>query len=182
MADEIKTGTVLIRDGAALPKALSFESEVCVPGWKLVKHLDGDTLDRKVNETGWTFFFEAGEIKATVFGIDRQHMARRAIERILRDPRSKKFNSLEVAHVSAVGSERFPGVSFLTVRANVRHIQESLFLFRAKDAAQPGPKANVAGNANGRDSRPNLDEELAIGNRQPEEASRQSALAAVSNR
>jgi hypothetical protein len=182
MADEIKTGTVLIKDGAALPKALSFESESLVPGWKLVKNLDGHALDRKVRETGWTFFFEAGEIKATVFGIDTQRMACRAIERILRDPKSKRFNSLEIMQVSAVGSERFPGVSFLTVRANVRHIQESLVLFDVKNAAQSAANANVDGNANGLDSRPNQHVELTIGNRLREETSRQSDLAAVSGR
>jgi hypothetical protein len=182
MPDEIKTGTVLIRDGAALPKALGFESESCVPGWKQVKHLDGTALDRKVRETGWTFFFEAGEIKATVFGINGQHMVRRAIERILRDPRSKRFNSLEIMQVTAVGSERFPGVSFLTVRANVRHIQESLVLFHVKDSAKQTPNANVDRNANGLESRPNQDAELTSGNRQREETSRQSGLAAVSGR
>ncbi len=148
MADDIKTGTVLIKDGATLPKALSFESESFVPGWKLVKNLDGHALDRKVGETGWTFFLQAGEIKATVFGIDTQRMARRAIERILRDPKSKRFNSLEIMQVSAVGSERFPGVSFLTVRANVRHIQESLVLFDVENAAQSGPNADVEARRN----------------------------------
>jgi hypothetical protein len=182
MPDEIKIGTVLIKDGAALPKALGFESESCVPGWKLVKHLDGNALNRKVHETGWNFFFEAGEFKATVFGINRQQMARRAIERILRDPRSKRFNSLEIMQMTAVGSERFPGVSFLTVRANVRHIQESLVLFHVKDPAKPEPNANVDRNANGLDSRPNQDAELTSGSRRREETSRQSGLAAVSGR
>ena len=41
MAETIKTGTVLIKEGALLPEALQFESECCVPGWRLVKGLDG---------------------------------------------------------------------------------------------------------------------------------------------
>jgi hypothetical protein len=182
MADDIKTGTVLIKDGAALPKALSFESESFVPGWKLVKNLDGHALDRKVRETGWNFFFEAGEIKTTVFGIDTQRMARRAIERILGDPKSKRFNSLEITQVSAVGSERFPGVSFLTVRANVRHIQESLVLFHVKGAVQSTANARVDTDAKRLDPRPNQHVELTIGDPQREETSRPSELAAVSSR
>jgi hypothetical protein len=123
MADEIKTGTVLIKEGARLPGALRFEREPCVPGWELVKDLNGYTLDRKIREAGWAFFFQAGEMKSTVFGIDGQQMARRAIERILTDPKAEKFNSLEIARVTSVGSARFPGVRFLTVAANLRHIQ-----------------------------------------------------------
>jgi hypothetical protein len=172
MPDEIKTGTVLIREGALLPGALRFESESCVPDWGLVKDLNGYTLDRKVREAGWTFFFQAGEIKSTVFGIDGQQMARRAIERILRDPRSKKFNSLEIARVTSVGSERFPGVRFLTVAANLRHIQESLFLFCAEDARESGSSGN--------ECRSSRDVELASGNRLREEVSGKPEPAAVS--
>jgi hypothetical protein len=47
MAETIKAGTVLIKEGALLPEALQFESEFCVPGWRLVKGLDGHALDRE---------------------------------------------------------------------------------------------------------------------------------------
>ena len=127
MAHEITMGTILIKDNAVLPKELQFESEPCVPGWRLVKDFDGYGLDREIRKTGWTFFCLAGEIKATVFGIDRQKMVRRAIERILANPRSEKFNSMEITRVASVGSERFPLVRYVTVSAQSRHIQESLF-------------------------------------------------------
>jgi hypothetical protein len=67
MAETIKTGTVLIKEGTLLPEALRFESEFCVPGWRLVTDLDGYALDREIHKAGWTFFCQAGEIKATVF-------------------------------------------------------------------------------------------------------------------
>lgn len=174
MADEIKRGTVLIKEGVLLPEALVFGSESCVPGWRLVKALNGYALGKKVHEAGWTFFFEAGEIKATVFGINTQQMARRAVERILGDPRAERFNSLEIARVTSVSSERFPGVRFLTVAANRRHIQESLFLFSAKGVREPGP--------NRTECRPNQDAGLTSGNGLQQETSIQPGLAAVSNR
>jgi len=37
MADAIKTGTILIKEGTLLPEVLRFESEPCAPGWRLVK-------------------------------------------------------------------------------------------------------------------------------------------------
>ena len=139
MAETIKTGTVLIKDGALLPEALQFESESCVPGWRLVKGLDGHALDREIHEAGWTFFCLANEIKATVFGIDGEKMVRRAIERILGDPRSEQFNALEITRVTSLDSERFPVVRYVSVSAHARHIQESLILFSAKDSQGLGP-------------------------------------------
>ena len=73
MAETIKTGTILIKDATFLPDALQFESEPCATGWRLVKNLDGYGLGRKVHEAGWTFFCLAGEIKATIFGLDVQN-------------------------------------------------------------------------------------------------------------
>jgi hypothetical protein len=177
MADEIKTGTVLIKEDALLPEALHFECESCVPGWRLVKHLSGDALGRKIHEAGWTFFFQAGEIKSTVFGIDAQQMARRAIEQVLRDPRSKKFNCLEIMRVTSLGSGRFPGVLFLTVTANLRHVQEGLFLFRAADILGSRPNRT----ANGDECRPNQEPGRTGGNRLRKETSRQPGLVAVLN-
>ena len=130
MADTIKTGTILIKEGTLLPEALQFESEPCATGWRLVKDLDGYGLDRKIHEAGWTFFCLAGEIKATIFGFEGQETVRRAVKRILAKLKSEKFNSLEITRVA---SKRFLGVPYASVSARSRHIQESLVLFRAKD-------------------------------------------------
>lgn len=130
MAETIKPGTILIKDGTFLPDALQFESEPCATGWRLVRNLDGYGLGRKIHEAGWTFFWLAGEIKATVFGFDGQKTVRRAVKRILARLKGEKFNSLEV---TAVASKRFLGVPYTSVYAHSRHIQESGFLFRAKD-------------------------------------------------
>jgi hypothetical protein len=41
MADTVKTGTILIAEGALLPGSLPLESESYAYGWRLVKNLDG---------------------------------------------------------------------------------------------------------------------------------------------
>lgn len=141
MPDTIKTGTILIKEGTVLPKALPFESEPCASGWRLVKNLVGYELDRKIHEAGWTFFYLASEIKATAFGFDAEKTARRAVKRILANLKSEKFNSLEITRVA---SKRFLGVPYASVSAHSRHIQESAFLFRAKDL-QESDRARLAG-------------------------------------
>ncbi len=130
MAETIKTGTILIKDGTLLPDALQFESEPCATGWRLVKNLDGYGLRRKSHEAGWTFFCLAGEIKATVFGFDGQKTVRRAVKRMLTNLKSEKFNGLEIMQVEA---KRFLGLPYASVCAHSRHLQENAFLLRAKD-------------------------------------------------
>ena len=139
--DTMKAGSILIKEGALLPKGPQIASDPCIPGWRLVRNFDGPALDRAVRQAGWTFFCLAGEIGATVFGFDTERMVRRAVTRILAKPRSKQFNSLAITGVT---SKRFLGVPYLCVVAQSRHIQESLFLFspeRIRDSGRSRPAA-----------------------------------------
>jgi hypothetical protein len=142
VAHEITTGTILIKDYTFLPKGLQLEAAPSAAGWSLVKNFDGYRLDRDIRKAGWHFFCLAGEIKATVFGIDMQKMVRRAIKRILASPRSEGFNSLEITRMAP---KRFLGVPYVSVGAQSRHIQESLFLFPAERSRKSGEtKSTVA--------------------------------------
>ena len=132
MTDKIKMGTILIEGGALLPDSLRFESEPYAKGWRLVKNLDGYGLDRKIRQAGWTFFYMA-QIKASAFGFDREKAVRRAVNRVLANLRSEKFNSLEINQVAA---KRFLGLPYVTVFAHRRHIQESMFLCHDKRLAE----------------------------------------------
>jgi hypothetical protein len=131
----IEAGRIFVREGTALPKTLQIESELYMPGRRAVKNLDGDGLDRKIHDAGWTFFCLAYETKATVFGIDAEKMVRRAIERILvnRDAEAEKFNSLEITRVGWWASRYFLEIRHVTVSAQSRHIQESPVIFQVKD-------------------------------------------------
>lgn len=125
MADKIKAGAILIEDGALLPESLWFESEQCSNGWRRVKNLDGYGLDRKIREAGWTFFFLAGEVKASVFGFDIEKTTQRAIKRLLANLKSDKLNCLEITQVVW---KRFAGLPYVSVSAHSRHIQKSMLL------------------------------------------------------
>src|ERR1700758_4918737 len=114
LRDAIREGAVLIKDGTLLPETLQIETEPCVPGWRLVKDLNGYALDRKVDAAGWTFFCLAGEIGTIAFGTDEKSMLPRAIKQILAAPRSKPFNSLEITRVAY---KRLLGLPYLSVGA-----------------------------------------------------------------
>jgi hypothetical protein len=133
MPDTIKPGTILIKEGTLLPETVRFESEPFVLGWRLVKNLDGCGLDRKIRDAGWTFFCLAGQLGATVFGIDEQKTLSRAVEQILANPEAAELNCLEIMRVASETSNRFLGVRYVTVSAQSRHIQSSAPLFRAMD-------------------------------------------------
>lgn len=133
MPDANGVVTILIREGTPLPAHQSIESEAFVPGWRLIKDLDGYGLDRKIREAGWTPFGLARETRATVFGIDEETMVRRAIMEILARLEPEKFNSLEITRVTSVASKRFLGVRYLTVSAESRLIQQGVGLLAAKD-------------------------------------------------
>ena len=145
MPQEITTGTILIKNGALLPKDLEFETEPGVPGWRYVKDFDVRSMDRKIQKSGWTFFCLAGVIKATAFGIDPQRMVRTAIERILAKSKSEDFNSLEITQLASVGSERFPLIRYITVSAQSRQIQESMYLGRSPGNSAPAKNKIAAG-------------------------------------
>jgi hypothetical protein len=133
MPDTITAGKILMREGTELPGAMRLESEPYEAGWRLVKNLDGYGLGRTIHEAGWTFFCQAGDIKAATLGINEQRMVRLAVKRILAKVESEKFNSLEITRVA---TQRFLGVPYASVSARSRHIQESVFLFEAKDRSK----------------------------------------------
>ena len=66
MRKAIESGTILIKDGTLLPEALRVDGETFVSGWTQVNGLDGHELDRRIRESGWTFFYLAGEINRVV--------------------------------------------------------------------------------------------------------------------
>lgn len=133
MADAIKVGTILIGEHTLMPECLQFDSEPYSDGWRAVKNLDGYGLDRKLRDAGWTFFFMADEIRASVFGFDRQKALCSAVNRLLANPKAERFNSLQITRVVA---RRFLGLPYLTVSAHLRHIQQSMVLFHSKQLVE----------------------------------------------
>jgi len=125
MADTKIFRTVFIREDTVSPVDLGIETELVFPGWKAVRNLDGFELGRTIQKANWNFFYLAGEIHAIVLGRKGQKTERQAVKRILRKLKGKEFNCLEI---TAIIKKRFLGFPFVSVTANSRHIQESVYL------------------------------------------------------
>ncbi|MGC2555447.1 MAG: hypothetical protein WA416_11450 [Candidatus Sulfotelmatobacter sp.] len=140
----IGPGTILIKDGTLLPEALRLDGEPFVTGWTQVNDLDGHELDRRIRESGWTFFYLAGEIKRTIFDFEAKKTVPKAVKRILASLKQEKFNSAEITRVV---SKRFLGVPYTQVYAHARHVQKSMFLFRDADVHK-SEQTKMSGDAN----------------------------------
>ncbi len=123
MTDTITAGSILVEEGTHLPKSLLLQSESISNGWTAVKDARS-TFEKAIQEAGWTFFFMAGEIKATVFGFDRQKALRAALKRLLADVKSQHCNSIEITRV--IGKS-FLKVPYVSVSAHPRHLQKGVF-------------------------------------------------------
>jgi len=122
----IRSGSILIKEGTPLPGDLVIQSDAYVPGWRLVKNLGALGLDGKIHEVGWTSIYVEGETNVTVFGFDVQKTVRKAVEQILANPKSAHCDSMEIKRLTSMASERFLGVTYLTVAAQFRYFQKSM--------------------------------------------------------
>ena len=85
-------------------------------------------FEKEVREAGWTFFFMAGEIKATVFGFDRQKTLRAALKRLIKNVKSQNCNSIEITQVTGKSFLKLP---YVRVSAHPRHLQKGLIFDQA---------------------------------------------------
>lgn len=134
MTDTITAGSIFVEQGTHLPGSLLLQNESSSHGWAAVSDARS-TFEKRIQEEGWTFFFMAGEIKAAVFGFDRQKALRAALKRLIRDVKSQHCNSLEIASVM---SESFLRVPYVSVSAYSRHLQKGMFFSGQRHGPRSG--------------------------------------------
>ena len=108
----------MVEEGIHLPDALHLQSDS--HGWAAVKDTRS-AFDTAIQEAGLTFFFMAGEIKATVFGFDTQRALCIALKRLITDVESQHCNGIEITRVTGKSFLRFP---YVIVSAQARHLQK----------------------------------------------------------
>jgi hypothetical protein len=122
VADAIRPGSLLMAENAPLPAAVLLRADPYSSGWSVVT--DGRAaFEKEVEKAGLTFFFMAGEIKATVFGFDRPKSLRRALSSLISNVRSQDCNAIEITRIT---DNSFLKVPYVTVYAHPRHLQKGL--------------------------------------------------------
>lgn len=120
MRDLITAGDLLVQEGINVPRSLLLPTEINSNGWAAVTG-SRSAFEKTIQEEGWTFFFMAGEIKATVFGFDRQKALRTALKRLIADVRSQHCNCIEI---TGVVNKTFLRMPYVSVSAHARHLQK----------------------------------------------------------
>jgi hypothetical protein len=122
MTDRIRTGTMLIKDGIAMPESLVVGIEHYSAGWSSVIGATSSQLDRQIEDAGWTFFYMAGEIHATGFGFNDQSRTDRAVAHVIDVVKRERCNCLEITQMRR---RSFLGLPYTSLVAHSRHIQRS---------------------------------------------------------
>jgi len=122
VTDAIEPGTILIEDSAPLPSSVLLRADAYCRGWSAVTD-ERSVFEKEVGRAGLTFFFLAGEMKATVFGFDRQKALRGALSRLTANTKAQDCNSIEITRITG---KSFLGVPYVSVYAHPRHLQKGL--------------------------------------------------------
>ncbi len=125
----IKRESILVRADAELPDFLQIAREPFLPRWGCVRRFRPAELERELGKVDWHFFFIPPEIQA--FGLARvpDRALHKAITRLLGRAEVEKLNALEITNIT---TKTYLGFHLASVRAHLRHIQDSPFLFKAK--------------------------------------------------
>jgi hypothetical protein len=115
----LEAGAILLENGTLLPKSLVLASEPYSTGWTTISNVRSD-FERDISQAGWTFFFLAGEIRATVFGFNADMAIRTAVERLIRNAKALNCNGLQIGQIRM---KSFLGLSVASVTAHSRHVQ-----------------------------------------------------------
>lgn len=120
-AETITEGSIYLEKGAHWPNFLLYESGAHVNGWAALGGVRS-TLEKQLEDAGWTLFFMAGEIKVTVLGSGKETL-RTALKRLITKVKAQQCNGMEIVQVTR---SSFLGVPYVSVSAHPRHLQKGL--------------------------------------------------------
>ena len=133
----VRCGTMMVREGLALPGRLDMAMERYAPGWRTVADDDAHGFDGRLRQLGWSCFFLAGELKTVWFGPSEAGVLKSAVRGLLSKVRDMGFNSVEFTKISKY---RCLGIRYVRVCGHARHIQLSSQLDRTV-IGKPHPNA-----------------------------------------
>jgi hypothetical protein len=119
MENGITTGSIWIEDGVRLTDSLPAGRGFHSSGWTATNGTRS-AFEKELEAAGWTLFFMAGEIKATVFGFDSEKTLATALKQLIANVKAQNFNGIEITQVT---NRSFLKVPYVSVTAHARHLQ-----------------------------------------------------------
>lgn len=118
----ITSGTMLVEQDTPHPACFETGLPPYAGAWVPLKSsLTPRRLAEELSLGGWTFFYMAGKVKATVLGLDRERMMEAAVRRLIANGKSQKYNCLEIDEVN---NRSFLGMPCVSISAHLRHLQK----------------------------------------------------------
>lgn len=142
----ITSGVLLIEPDAPRPRCFEIEADSHPNAWVLVKQtLTPAQLEDELLATGWTFFFMAGPIRVTAFGLNRDNTIYAALTRGIKAVKEQRCNSLQI---ESVEMHSFLGIPYVSMTVRPRHIQKGLLfgcpsVGDSADISAPGLRRRV---------------------------------------
>lgn len=124
LSTDIRSGTMMIREGLLLPDSAHLESRGYSNTWRTLVGVDSFAFDRKLRAVGLHLFFIAGELKAIELGWGAAAL-RRGVNRVLERGRKDNWNCMEITRVTR---SHFLGFPYVVIRAYAFHIQKDAML------------------------------------------------------
>lgn len=118
MPAEIKPGSVLTKEGIALPESVHIEP--FMPGWNLVSDADAAQTQRKLEQAGW-HFVQGEEIVRSATARELITAMYRAMQRVGDEAARLNVNAVEVIGFDAT---KLVFVYEVAARGYGRHIQQ----------------------------------------------------------
>src|SRR5215475_7720414 len=124
LSTDIRSGSMMIREGLLLPDSAHLESRSYSNTWRTLVGVDSFALDRKLRAAGLHLFFIAGELRVIGLGWGVAAL-RRGVNRALERGRKNNWNCMEITRVTR---SHFLGFPYVVIRAYSFHIQKDATL------------------------------------------------------
>lgn len=121
MLPSIKSGTLIVAEGLALPSACDLKTLPFCAGWRAIVNMQAEGADKRFSATGWTCFQKALPGSVNTIGLGDAHTLIKAFQKFVRDSGTMKFNCIEITHAF---QKTVMGISYVHLAARTRNIRQ----------------------------------------------------------
>lgn len=118
----MRSGSVVIREGAALPHGMERSQEQLVPGWSLIKDADVVETEKALAEANWHLFYAEPEIDGDAYSRDLKRAIKKAVQRLTRKVEAQGLNAVEITFLLVT---KVVGFYYVSVTGHASQIQQS---------------------------------------------------------